>query len=391
MNSRGGESMKIYKAYKFRMYPNSMQQERINQTLGCTRSVYNYYLNKKQEAYEQEKKNISINDCIKDLKNLSLDRPYLKEVDSMSLRTTLFDLENAYTKFFKEKKGYPKYKSKYQKNSYRTNCIRSSYKGTEHENIKVDMINHTILLPKLKEVKIKGYRKTKEIQGRIISATISREINRYYVSVIYEQEIEEKKIIPQTIIGIDLGIKDLVITSLGEKITNEKLINKYENKIKGLQKGLSRKEKGSKNYYKIKQKIQEVYKKLRNARKYSIHEITKRITDENDIIVTEKLQLKKLIEEKKYSKYLTDASLSEIIRQIVYKSKWKNKRYYQAEEYYPSSQICHHCGHKNKITKDVDIREYECESCGYKHDRDINAAINLMDKGIEYYIKEQNC
>lgn len=381
--------MLIYKAYKFRMYPNSAQKELINQTLGCTRSVYNYYLNKKQQAYEQEKVNISINDCIKDLKNLYLDRPYLKEVDSMSLRTTLFDLDSAYKKFFKENKGYPKYKSKWKKNSYRTNCIRSSYKGTKYENIKVDMLKHTISLPKLKEVKMKGYRKTKEIQGRIVSATISREINRYYVSVIYEQEIKEQPMIPQSIIGIDLGIKDLVITSLGEKITNEKLINKYENKIKGLQKGLARKEKGSKNYYKLKQKIQEVYKKLKNARKYSIHEITKRITEENDIIVTEKLQLKKLIEEKKYSKYLTDASLSEIIRQITYKSKWKNKKYYQVEEYYPSSQICHHCGYKNKITKDVKVREYECNSCGYKHDRDINAAINLMDKGIGYYMDEQ--
>lgn len=381
--------MLIYKAYKFRMYPNSMQKELINQTLGCTRSVYNYYLNKKQEAYEQDKINISIQECIKDLKKLYLEKPYLKAVDSMSLRTTLFDLDNAYTKFFKENKGYPKYKSKHQKNSYRTNCIRSNYKGTNYENIKVDMISHTISLPKLKAVKVKGYRKTKEIKGRIISATITRETNRYYVSIIYEQEIEDKKIIPQTIIGIDLGIKDLVITSYGEKITNEKLINKYENKIKGLQKGLARKERGSKNYYKLKQKIQEVYQKLKNARKYSIHAITKRIAEENDIIVTEKLQLKKLIEEKKYSKYLTDASLSEIIRQITYKSKWKNKKYYQVEEYYPSSQICHHCGYKNKITKDVKVREYECNSCGYKHDRDINAAINLMDKGLEYYIKEQ--
>lgn len=381
--------MLIYKAYKFRMHPNNTQKELINQTLGCTRSVYNYYLNKKQQAYEQDKVNISMNDCIKDLKNLYLDRPYLKDVDSMSLRTTLFDLDNAYKKFFKESKGYPKYKSKYQKNSYRTNCIRSSYKGNYYENIKVDMLNHIISLPKLKEVKIKGYRKTKEIQGRIISATISREINRYYVSVVYEQEVKEQPMIPQSIIGIDLGIRDLVITSYGEKITNEKLINKYENKIKGLQKGLAIKEKGSKNYYKLKQKIQEVYKKLKNARKYSIHEITKRITDENDIIVTEKLQLKKLIEEKKYSKYLTDASLSEIIRQITYKSKWKNKKYYQVEEYYASSQICHHCGYKNTITKDVKVREYECESCGYKHDRDINAAINLMDKGIRYYMDEQ--
>jgi len=381
--------MKIYRAYKFRTYPNITQKELINQTLGCTRSVYNYYLNKKKETYEQQKINISVKDCIKDLPNLYIDRPYLKEIDSMSLRTTLFDLDNAYQKFYKEKKGYPKYKSKYQKNSYRTNCIRSNYKGTTYENIKVDMLNHIITLPKLKDIKIRGYRKTKEIQGRIISATVSKESNRYYVSIIYEQEIKEQKTIPKTIIGIDLGIKDLIITSEGEKIRNEKAILKYENKIKGLQKGLSKKKPGSKNYYKMKQKIQIVYRKLKNTRKNSIHAITKRLTDENDIIITEKLQLQKLIQEKKYSKYLTDASLNEIIRQITYKSKWKHKKYYQVETYYPSSQICHYCGHKNKIVKDVGIRIYECESCRNKLDRDINAAINLMDKGLEYYLKEQ--
>lgn len=381
--------MKIYRAYKFRTYPNITQKELINQTLGCTRSVYNYYLNKKKETCEQQKMNISVKDCIKDLPNLYIDRPYLKEIDSMSLRTTLFDLDNAYQKFYKEKKGYPKYKSKYQKNSYRTNCIRSSYKGTTYENIKVDMLNHIITLPKLKDIKIRGYRKTKEIQGRIISATVSKESNRYYVSIIYEQEIKDQKIIPKTIIGIDLGIKDLIITSEGEKIRNEKAILKYENKIKGLQKGLSKKKPGSKNYYKMKQKIQIVYRKLKDTRKNSIHAITKRLTDENDIIITEKLQLQKLIQEKKYSKYLTDASLNEIIRQITYKSKWKHKKYYQVETYYPSSQICHHCGHKNKIVKDVGIRIYECESCRNKLDRDINAAINLMDKGLEYYLKEQ--
>jgi len=381
--------MKIYRAYKFRMYPNIAQKELINQTLGCTRSIYNYYLNKKKETYEQQRINIPIKDCIKDLPNLYIDRPYLKEIDSMSLRTTLFDLYNAYQKFYKEKKGYPKYKSKYQKNSYRTNCIRSNYKGTTYENIKVDMLDHTITLPKLKDIKIKGYRKAKEIQGRIISATITKESNRYYVSIIYEQEIKEQKTIPKTIIGIDLGIKDLIITSEGEKIRNEKAILKYENKIKGLQKGLSKKKPGSKNYYKMKQKIQAVYRKLKNTRKNSIHAITKRLTDENDIIVTEKLQLQKLIQEKKYSKYLTDASLNEIIRQITYKSKWKNKQYYQVATYYPSSQICHCCGYKNKIVKDVGIRTYECESCRNKLDRDINAAINLMDKGLEYYLKEQ--
>lgn len=381
--------MKIYRAYKFRLYPNEEQKTIINQTLGCARSVYNHYLTLKKEAYEKNHQTITVQNMIKDIPNLTIDKPWLKEVDSMSLRTSLFDLENAYQKFYKEKKGYPKHKSKYQKNSYRTNCVRRQYKGKTYENIKVDIKNHTITLPKLKEMEIRGYRKTKEIKGRIIHVTVSREAGKYYVSVLYEQEIEEKKQIEKRIVGIDLGIKTLITTSNGEKIKNEKAIQKYENKIKNLQKWLSRKQKGSNNYYKVKEKIQRVYQKLRNARKYYLHHITKKLIEENDIIVAEKLQVKKMIEEKQYSKGISDASFSEIIRQLTYKSRWKNKKFYQVDPYYASSQICHHCGHKNKQVKEVKIREWECENCHYELERDLNAAINIMGEGLEKYLKEQ--
>ena len=143
--------------------------------------------------------------------------------------------------------------------------------------MKLDINNHTITLPKLKEMKIKGYRKTKEIKGRIINATVSKESDRYYVSVLYEEDLEDKQVIPRTIVVIDLGIKDLVITNYGEKLTNEKHIKKHEEKIKNLQRWLSKKQKNSKNYYKIKKKIQVAYRKLKNARKYSIHYMTKKI------------------------------------------------------------------------------------------------------------------
>ena len=142
--------MLINKSYKFRLYPNSKQKEIINKTLGCTRFIYNYYLNKKQTIYKEQNKNISCYECIKDIPNLYNERPYLKEIDSMSLRCSLFDLDNAYNKFFKENKGYPKYKSRHNKNSYRTNMIKSTYKGKIYENIKLDLINKEITLPKLK-------------------------------------------------------------------------------------------------------------------------------------------------------------------------------------------------------------------------------------------------
>ena len=373
--------MKIYKTYKFRLYPSKEQQELINKTLGCTRFIYNTMLYEKEKLYKENKMTKQKFDCIKELPLLKQTYPWLMEVDSMALANTIFDLEVAIKNFYRTK-NYPKYKDKYSKNSYRTNYIKNIYKNRIYENIKLDMTNKTITLPKLKKMKIRGYRKTKEIKGRIINATISKEINRYYVSILYEENLEEKNIIPKTIIGIDLGVKDLVITSFGEKYKNKKYITKYEKKIKNLQKWLSKKEKYSKNYCKIKSKIKETYKKLKNARKYIIHKITKEIVNTNDLIITETLQTKKLIEKKEMSKYISDASLSEIIRQLEYKSKWQNKHYYQINTYSPSSQICSHCNTKNKEIKDLNKRKWTCVNCKSENDRDINAAINIMWEGV---------
>lgn len=307
----------------------------------------------------------------------------------MSLRCALFDLDNAYTKFFKENKGYPKYKNKHDKNTYRTNYITSTYKSKKYENIKLDIIKKEITLPKLKQVKIRGYRNLKEIKGRIINATIIKEKdNRYYASVIVEENITIPKFIPNKIIGIDLGIKDLVITSDYKKYENKRIIEKYEKRIKQKQRRLSKKEKGSNNYKKLKQEIARIYRKIKNTRKHIIHQITKEIVDNNDIIVTETLKLKNMIENHYLSKSLTDASLSEIIRQLEYKSKWKNKRLYKIDTYYPSSQICSKCGYKNEKTKNLSVREYECPKCKSYLDRDYNASENIMFEGLKMYMKE---
>lgn len=379
--------MTINKAYKFRLYPNNKQKELINKTLGCTRFIYNYFLSIRENEYKENKKSKTAYDCIKEIPLLYKDRPYLKEVDSCALRCAVFDLENAYQKFFKEKIHYPKYKNKYEKNSYRTNLIKSTYKGKEYQNIKLDLVNKVVTLPKLKEVKIRGYRRLKNIDGRIINATVSKENDRYYVSIVYEQNIDVKEINNPKIIGIDLGIKDLVITSEYEKYENKKEIQKYEKRIKRKQRELSRKIKGSNNYYKTKKELARIHRKLKNARKYHIHEITKKITDTKDIIVTETLKIKNMIKNHNVAKSLTDASLSEIIRELEYKSKWKGKILYKINTYYPSSQICSKCGYQNKEIKDLKIRNYECPNCHNELDRDYNAAENIMFEGLKMYLK----
>ena len=385
----GDSIMMINRAYKFRLYPNLKQKELINKTLGSTRLVYNYYLDKIIEAYEKDKQTLSCYDCIKDLKNLYVTYPFLKEVDSISLRCSLFDLDNAYQKFFKEKSGYPKFKSKFKKKSFRTNMVTNKYYGNTYYNIKLNLIKKTITLPKLKEVSIRGYRKLNKIEGRIISATVSRELDdTYYVSVIVEEDIFIPKYIPSTIVGVDLGIKDLVITSNYQKYQNEKIIEKYEKRIKQKQRRLAKKIKGSHNYYKLKKMIARIYKKIKNARKYIIHQITKDITDNFDIIACETLKIKNMVKNHHIAKSITDASLSEIIRQLEYKTKWKGKKIYKIATYYPSSQICSHCGYKNPLIKDLSIREYTCPNCQYELDRDYNASINIMFEGLKLYMSE---
>ena len=383
--------MLIYKAYKFRMYPSMPQQIKLNQFLGSSRFIYNYYLNQKDKIYKETNKNYKLKEILASLVNLQEKYQWLKDIDSCALRTTLFDLDDAYIRYFKKQNAHPKYKSKINRNSYRTNCIRGSYKGHDYSNIKLDLKNKTIKLPKLDETRIKGYRKLKKLNVKILNATISKEAGRYYVSVCVEECIDYPSFLLKNMVGIDLGIKNLVVTSDGLKYDAMNTIKKYEHKIKGLNKWLSRCIKGSRNRLKVISKLQVVYRKLRNARKYYTHLITSTLIKENDIIVTENLKVKDMIEKSNHtmSKHLSDSSLSEIIRQLEYKCKWQNKKLIKVPTHYASSQICNHCGNKNIEIKNLSIRKWTCNKCNCNNDRDINASLNILEKGIEIYYKEQ--
>ena len=274
-----------------------------------------------------------------------------------------------------------------RKFSYTTNAIYGSYKNRQYCNIEVDLVNKTIKLPKLKKVSIKGYRKLKVLEGRVKKATISKEKNgKYYVSIMCELPEPSKIDKPNTIVGIDVGISELLTLSDGTIYENNKYIEKYEKRIKRLQKELSRKEKQSKNYYKCKQRLAILYSKLANARKYYQHKITKEITDNYDIISMENLNTKNMIMNTKLSKSISDASFSEIIRQIKYKSQNKGKYMYQVDTYYPSSQICSRCGNQDSKYKDIQYRNYECKICKNNLDRDFNASVNIMFEGLKQYM-----
>ena len=378
----------MYKTYKFRLYPDSNQKIMINKTMGCNRYVYNYYLNKmKKFGYQNAFTNI-----MDYTSNLKYKDTFLQEVDSIVVRQTLFNLDNAFQKMFKENSGYPRYKNKHNKSSYNTCAIYGKYKDKEYCNIEIDLCKRMIKLPKLKWLKIRGYRNLKVIIGRIKSTTIQRESNgKYYVSVLYEQDDIKYKVIPRNVVGIDLGIKKLLTLSDGTSYDNNKYLLKYEKRIKRKQRELSRKVKRSNNYYKCKKELAKLYSKVANSRKYYIHKITKDITDEYDIITCEKLHTKSMIIEgtkNHLSKSIVDASFNEIMRQLLYKSNYKGKYFYQVDEYYPSSQICSVCDHQNKVYKDLSKRTYKCNNCGVTIDRDLNASINIMFSGVTNVYKK---
>ena len=368
--------MKIYRGYKFRMYPTKKQEQLINKTIGSCRFIYNYFLGKKvSNAYSG----------IKLIPELLKEKTFLKEVDSCSLRNSIFNLEDAYKRYYKNLGEYPKFKIKGIHNSYKTNNIKSTYKGKDYNSIKLDLINKTITLPKLKDVSIRGYRTKKEFNGLIKSAVIRKEGDKYYVSVLVEENI----IIPQfnsnSIVGIDLGIKNFLVTSHNEKIKNTIKFN--EKRLRGLQRWLSRCKLGSKNRYKIKLKIQKLFMKIKNARKFLLHTITNKLIKENDIIAVESLDVKGMQQNHYIAKSLTKNPISEIIRVLNYKAIRYNKRLIEIDRYYPSSQLCNVCDYQNRKVKDLSVRSWQCPQCGHIHDRDLNAAINIMLEGLNIYIK----
>lgn len=359
----------IYKTYKFKLEPNKEQKELLAKHFGSVRFVYNYFLNERLNQYKKTKKSDNYYTQQKKLTELKQLEEYkwLNEVNSQSLQCSLQNLETAYLRFFRKQSNFPNFKSRKTKNSF---AIPQ----------KVRVENGRLFIRKFKKgIKIKI---TREIKGTIKSAIISlTPTGKYFVSILTEQ-LYKPLLKTGEKVGIDLGLKYLLVTSNGEFYKNHKYFKKYQKKLAKAQKNLSRKKYGSNKYESQRLKVAKIYEKISNSRNDTLHKISTELVRKYDIICLEDLSVKNMIKNKKLAKSIEDASWNNFTQILEYKAKWNDKIVSKIDRFYPSSQECSNCGFINRKVKNLSVREWTCPKCGADHNRDINAAKNILTEGL---------
>ncbi len=368
----------MLKAIKIRLYPTETQQITINKLLGCCRLVYNLCLDHRNSVYEETKENGSLSKSYKYFCELKeMEKYYFLKTDSHSkvIQQTLMNQDVAFKNFFTKKSDFPKFKSKKDKQSCR-------FPKDAISGIKGNRIN---IIKSLKDIHFKCSRKDESYlnknQGLIMSATLTKtNSNKYYFSILIERPHEVKFNKTNNIIGIDLGIKDLIITSNGEKFENKQFYRKQENKLKILNRKFAKTQNGSNNHKKIRIKIAKLNEKIRNQRLWYIHHIVNQLLNENQVIVMEDLNVSGMMQNHNLAKSIQDVSFCELKQILQYKASWNDKQVVFIDRFYPSSKLCYDCGYKNDSLQLSD-RQWVCPECGVVHDRDINAAKNILEEG----------
>ena len=361
--------------YKFRIYPNATQARLIHRTLGCARFVYNHFLAVRRDQWNANRKSIGYTESSRLLTDLKKreETAWLSEVDSMALQESLRNLDRAFQNFFAKRARYPRFKSKHSHSqSYRT---RNQANG-------IRIIDKRIKLPKIGLVRIK---QSRDFDGRILSATVSRASSgKYYVSLCVEAEKESLfRLNGGKRIGIDVGLKVFYSDSNGDTVENPYPLKKLQRKLRREQRRLSRKMSKSVNRERARVRVARVHERIANIRRDFLHKISTRLARENQTVAVEHLNIKGMLQNHKLAKSISDVSWSEFFRQLSYKTERHGGELLKVDTFYPSSQTCSACGYQNPLTKDLSVREWDCPACGSHHDRDVNAAKNILRKALE--------
>lgn len=359
----------IHNSYKFRIYPTKEQESLLGKHFGHCRFVFNWFLNERKEKYLNEKTSLNFYDNARTLTELKKDEDFvwLKEVNSQSLQSSLRNLDTAYSKFFRKQTKFPRFKSKYDRQNF---TIPQSIYIKEGK----------LCIPKFKKgIEINLH---SEMKGKLLFATISKSTTgKYYVSITCEVEHEpfEKT---NSKVGIDTGIKELAILSDGSSYENIKSLKTKLKKLKYEQRQLSKKTKGSNSRLKQKSKLARIHEKVTNIRKDYLHKVSTEIIKNHNVICIEDLAVKNMMKNHKLAQAFSDVSLGAFYSMLEYKANWNDRSFVKIDRFFPSSKTCSSCGWiKQDLT--LSIREWTCESCGEHHDRDVNAANNILKQGLK--------
>ena len=359
--------MKIVKAYKFRLYPTEEQKNKINQTIGSARFIYNKMLEDKINYYNEHKK--SLNNTPAQYKN---EYEFLKEVDSQALSQSHQDLMVAYNRFFNKQSNFPKFKKKGVRDSYRS-CVVNN-------NIRIE--DGYLKLPKVGLVEIRMERQLPK-GAAIKSVTISKtKTNKYFASINFQYKKEVEQVQPESYLGLDFAMSDFYVDSEGNKGNYPKFFRNSQEKLAKEQKKLSRMVKGSNNYNKQKIKVAKVYEKIANQRKDFLHKTSRKIANSYDVVCVEDLNMKAMSQAFKFGKSVHDNGWGMFVNMLRYKLEESGKYLITADKFFPSTKQCSSCSYR-KDEMPLSERTYECESCGLEIDRDLNAALNLKQCAIE--------
>ena len=364
----------MIKAYKYRLYPTKEQSEFFEKSFGCVRFVYNWSLNQRIEAYQKYGTRISWVESCKRLTELKKqeETKWLCEVATQSLQQSIRHMDSAFTRFFREKKGFPKFHSK----------KRGKLSFQLVKDISIDFNTHKVRLPKAGEVK---FGKGKEFFGKIGTCTVSKKpTGKYYISILVDDGNplpQKAPIVSDTSVGIDVGIKDFAVLSNGKVYANPKFYEKDEKRLKVLQRRFARKQKGSNRREKARLAVAKQHERIKNHRENFIHQVTSRIVRENQTIIIEDLNVDGMLKNHNLAKHIASASWSEFFRQLQYKCDWQGKNLIRIGRFEPSSKMCL-CGYINKDLTLKD-REWDCPRCGRHNDRDLLAAVNIKRFGLQ--------